>query len=477
MRRKYLKGLLILLILSVGVLVGVIVVNRDALYFLFADATGKNASLVIEASGRYGVGPYVWKNLAQGGEERNPNTLTPVKEQVKTLDPQYIRIDHIYDFYDVVNLQPGNKLAYDWSKLDIVVNDILETGAKPLFALSYMPHVISSGNEVSTPLDWSMWQRVVKDTVSHFSGRNGKAIENVYYEVWNEPDLFGDFEIHGNKNYLTMYHNAAKGAAAATNILPFKIGGPATTNYYPNWMEALLEQVKNNSLRLDFISWHQYDPDINVFETNIKQAREVIKKYPEFENTEVLITEWGHDSNVEKGYDGFFGAIHTIAGATLMESMTESTLLTPQINKAFIFEIKDGLGLQKYWNRWGLYTHENFGIPEEKQRAKAVKFLNIMEGETIKVLGQGTWVKAFGKADGDVIRVLVTNYDPAWGHSEEVPMRFINLPFKEFTLRKRDFLGKIQETPITIEANVWETTHFAAPNSSTIFELIPKDEE
>src|SRR5690606_20072505 len=146
-----------------------------------------------------------------------------------------IRIDHIYDFYDVVNVNVDGSLTYDWSKLDQVVDDILEMGAKPFFSLSYMPKVISTGTELDVPIDWSLWMQVVRETVRHYSSRDGKAIENVYYEVWNEPDLFGNFELYGEKSYIAMYQNAALGALAVENSLPFKIGGPATSGYYPNW--------------------------------------------------------------------------------------------------------------------------------------------------------------------------------------------------------------------------------------------------
>src|SRR5690606_5022795 len=128
-----------------------------------------------------------WRNLAQGGEDHNWR-IGNLTEPVKTLKPEYIRIDHVYDFYDIVQGTPGN-ITFDWTKFDLIIDDILATGAKPYIALSYMPPAISSGDILAYPVHWSDWQLVVQKTIEHLSGT--RKISDVYYEVWNEPDLFG----------------------------------------------------------------------------------------------------------------------------------------------------------------------------------------------------------------------------------------------------------------------------------------------
>ena len=166
--------------------------------------------------------------------------IGPVVNQMKTLDPSYIRIDHIYDFFNIVQGSPGN-LSFDFSRLDPMIDSILATGAKPLIALSYMPSVIAQdGNIINQPVDWNDWALTVQKTVEHYSGRGNKNIAGVYYEVWNEPDLFGGWKVYGDKNYITLYSYAATGANRATNVQPFAIGGPATTALYKNWMKQTL---------------------------------------------------------------------------------------------------------------------------------------------------------------------------------------------------------------------------------------------
>ncbi len=196
--------------------------------------------------------------FSQGGEESN-DMLKPVLSEVKALKPQHIRIDHIYDHYDVVS-KNGNELSFNWSKLDEAVNTILATGAKPLFALSYMPSAISKdGSVISVPNDWNDWATVVERTIDHYSGKNGKNISGIYYEVWNEPDLaqFGSWKYGGEKSYITLYQYASNGARRVQNAQAFYLGGPGTTGLYKSWILALI----NSGARVDFLSWHTYQWD------------------------------------------------------------------------------------------------------------------------------------------------------------------------------------------------------------------------
>src|SRR3972149_1571123 len=53
-----------------------------------------------------------------------------------------------------------------------------------------------------------VWQNLAQKTVEHVSGKAGLNLSNVYYEVWNEPDLFGGYKVYGGKNYLDLYSHS-----------------------------------------------------------------------------------------------------------------------------------------------------------------------------------------------------------------------------------------------------------------------------
>jgi hypothetical protein len=451
MNRKTTIKLFGVLFLLLSLPVGIILVQKAVNYF--SNALGLPANLVIDMTTDYGQAPDAWRNLAQGGEEKG-RMLLPVISQVKALKPEYIRIDHVFDFY---NLQ----------ELDNVISDITTTGAKPFIALSYMPSSLSKSGDINDlPANWADWENSVQRVVERISGKNGLAISDVYYEVWNEPDLFGGFKTSGSKNYLDLYLHSAIGASRAVNTLPFKFGGPATTGYYDNWMKGLLNFVTRNNLKLDFLSWHRYSKNLDDFEKDVAKARGLLSDY-NLVGREVIISEMGPNSENDPVYDGVFGSIHEIATSIVLQN---------EVSKTFTFEIKDGPSDEKYWGRWGLFTNEKFGVPETKPRAKAILFLNSMIGGTkLNVFGQGTWIRAMAKKLGsNVTRILVVNYDPKGMHEEVVPIKLANLSSRNFTFKRIDFLGASVSQEIATTSAEWATEQYFKPNSAAIFEIVLK---
>ena len=448
--------------LAVG-LMGIVVIVAlmpQAVKYL-TRASGTPANLVINYEGLLGTMPKIWRNLAQGGEEPKA-MLAGVMAEVKALQPEYIRIDHIYDAFNVVNKQEG-KLNYNWNGLDEAVGEIMATGAKPFLVLSYMPTVLSGGSMVDVPRDFNEWGSVVQATIEHYSGRNEKNIEGVIYEVWNEPDLFGGYKTYGDKNYLNLYDASARAAMRAQNVNRFEIGGPASTAPYATWVQNLIKYVDQNNLRMDFVSWHRYSTSIDQFEVDVKQVQDWAQKIPALANLKYYVTEWGHNSENDAGYDNKFGAIHTLAGVRAMMGRAD---------RAFIFEIKDGPGKEKYWKRWGLLTNEKWGEPEKKPRYGAVQFLNSLLKFRVGLSGEGSFVRAIASEDEEgKLKALVINYDADGSHSETVPITFENLPKGNFMYTRQDFLGGSKGTKIATSEASWKTVEYMAPNSAMMVSL------
>lgn len=427
-------------------------------------AFGVSANLSIDLGQSFTNSANCWKSLAQGGESRE-RMLEPVVADIKKLQPQYIRIDHIYDNFDVVS-RNGGQLAFNWQNLDLTVRDILATGATPFFSLSYMPPVISKDGKVENePTNWSEWQLTVQKTIEHYSGKNEMNLNSVYYEVWNEPDLFGKFKTSGDKNYLDLYYFAQLGAKSAQKVNTFKIGGPATTGLYKSWMVSLLNMAQDGRIRIDFLSWHNYSKNLDKYDSDVQNISAWVSAYPSFANIELVISELGINSENDPAYDGNLSAIHTLASTSVLQT---------NVNKCFNFEIIDGEGPKKLWGRWGLLTNKKYGSPTPKTRYYAIQFLNNMVGERISVGGSGSWVKAFGRKNGDKYRILVVNYDPLGKHGEIVPFNLINLPFKKFTIKRIDFLGGNSTQLIDIDTINWSTDMAFLPNTAAIFEITPQ---
>lgn len=447
-------GLLLIVIASVAQLQ----VVRD----FFSQASSIPANVYVNTKAILGPLPRPWRNLAQGGES-HAWRLAPISNEVAQLHPNYIRLDHVYDFYDVVQGQPGN-LTLDFSKLDLVLEDIRSVGATPFLSLSYLPPMMSDdGNVTGKPNSYKDWQYLVQKTIEHVSGQKG--FQDVYYEVWNEPDLFGGWKYYGSKNYLDLYAAAARGAAAANHTLAFKIGGPATTGLYQNWIDALLTYTSENNLRLDFISWHRYTYDLDQYRVDLALARTWVAAYPKYSGVlEFLITEWGHNSEMDAGYDGRLGAAHTVASAITMVGTLE---------RGFIFEIQDGASDtdQAYWGRWGLFTASEHGA-KPKPRYWALRMLDSLGPQRLQVLGQGSQVKALAtKDEAGKVQTILANFDPSGTNHETVPITFQAIDPGTFELKLKYLSGDMRTETIATTTATLRTLVPLGPNDVVMAEL------
>ncbi|OGD00531.1 hypothetical protein A2701_01590 [Candidatus Amesbacteria bacterium RIFCSPHIGHO2_01_FULL_47_34] len=423
------------------VLPGILKLANGVVRYLVG-AEGRLSAIAIETDHPLGPLPAVWRGLAQGGEDL-PTFLNGNEQKVAELKPQYIRIDHILDQFGVVN-RNSSGLTFDWSQLDRVVRQIISTKATPFFSLSYMPAAISSGDTVAPPKDWKEWSLVVQKTIEHFSGEMG--LSDVYYEVWNEPDLFGEWKMSGKKDYRTLYLYSVRGAEQAAGVKPFKIGGPATTGLYKSWVDNFFPFILKNNLRMDFYSWHRYDADINKYTADVEDVDRWIEGHPYFSNVEKIVSELGPDN--EKG-----GANDTMVGAAHLAA----------VSRELMFKVKYGMSFA-VTGSWGIL---------DKPRSEALKVLSRLGSDRLAVTGEGTWVRAIGALDGDTYQVLLVNYDPKGAHSEIVPVSFINLKQGNFIL-KRTVMGAstVSSAAATSEA-ILQREIPMAPNSIVLLELEP----
>lgn len=452
--KKAIKSLFVF-VLVIGL--GASVLSIQNVINFKSGASGTPANLVIDLATSFSGAKNTWAFLSQGGEERGRSLLSVVP-QVKNLKPRYIRIDHVYDFFPIVQTDG----SYSWSEFDQYIRDITATGAKPFLALSYNPQNLGGGN-TDMP-DLNKWTALVKATIEHVSGRNGLGISDVYYEVWNEPDLFGQFKVYPPKDYRDLYVASSNGALSAQNVLPFKLGGPAITALYKNWFDALVDTASTKRVKFDFFSWHEYGEDTTKFSDDINTVLKWrAEKSP---NLELFITESGINAANDEAYDGTLSAIQTLSTISLSAD---------KIDGLFSFEIKDGPGPEQKWGRWGLLTHEKYGTPIQKTRYKALEFMNGMgSGEKLNVAGIGSWVSAFARQDASSSKIFVVNYDPDNKHVEAVPLRLVGIPSQQFLLVRRDFLGKTTQTQEVARNGSWSGFQYFPANSAAIFEVIPQ---
>jgi len=378
-------------------------------------AGGRTADIVVDPANTIGtVDTSFYHAFAQGGEEKS-NMLAAVLPEITALNPRYIRLDHIYDFYDVVRSEAG-QLAFDFSRLDPVIDSIKSTGAKPLLSLSYMPSAIArDANIINPPINWEDWAIVVQKTIEHYSGRSAKNFSDVIYEVWNEPDLpqFGGWRIGGKKDYLTLYDYAARGAKRASGVNKFLLCGPATANLSKHWITSLAA----SGLRVDCLTWHVYYADPILFRNQRHALASWLSSYPRVEKLPRIITEFGFTGDKDIRYSSQFAVAYTAAAVR--------QVLDQGITYLFSFQLKDGPA-ENTGAGWGLIEHESKG-KNKKPRYYVYNLLDEMAGTRINLIGEGSWVTGFASVRDQTIRTILVNFDPNGLHNENVPIRFRNL--------------------------------------------------
>lgn len=109
-----------------------------------------------------------------------------------------------------------------------------------------------------------LWGALAQAVTAHLVQRYGRAaVQQWYFEVWNEPDIS---YWHGSQeDYFRLYDYAVAGVRAA--LPTARVGGPATTGasnaHAAGFLQAFLEHVENDRseatggrVPLDFISFH-----------------------------------------------------------------------------------------------------------------------------------------------------------------------------------------------------------------------------
>ena len=447
------KTFLILLFLPVVILAVKTVVD------LRKGAAGIPANIIVNTKSTQGPVPSnLWQNLAQGGEEAK-DMIQPVISQVKALKPRLIRVDHLYDYYNVY-IGPGN---YDFSRLDQVIDSILATGAKPMLSISYTPANMAKDNKVANqPLDWNEWSNLVFTTAKRYSV--DKKISGIYYEVWNEPDLFGGWHYGRDPSYSTLYSYTATAIQKGASPIPHKIGGPAITAYYSNWIKSLFKLCSKNHIPLDFISWHKYSKNTQDYLNDFENLNKILSDYPQYFNIERLITEVGPNSEPDIWYDNKMSGIHLISLATQ---------LSGKIHKIFPFEIIDGpTKRHDHSLGWGMISHSTNGA-KEKPRYYAIQFLNKLQGQRLSSSGDGSWVTSLSAKNGQTSQVLLVNYDSRNQHLESVPVTFQNLIPTKYQLKKTPYLGASTTKIINVTQSVHTENIYMEPNTAILLELTP----
>lgn len=237
----------------------------------------------------------------------------------------------IYHVYEEDGIQ---KVEYNFTYLDMVIDDYLSMGIKPFAEFGFMPYKLASGDQtvfywkgnVTPPSDYDKWADLIMATLNHWIDRYGRdEVVTWPLEVWNEPNLNSFWKGADMSEYFKLYEVSSY---AVKKVDPcFRVGGPAICGVDDErWLREFLTHCSRNKLPLDFVTRHAYATELpdhigryeyqklrapEVLLDELKVSREIIDSFPEYTGMEMHITEFNtsytpknpiHDTNLNAAY-------------------------------------------------------------------------------------------------------------------------------------------------------------------------------
>lgn len=195
----------------------------------------------------------------------------PVQAQIRKAqkDIGYRTIRFHGSFHDelgVVAANPDGSVRYRWALVDSIYDFLVEVGLDPIVELNPMPTAIASGDQtffnykmnVTPPKTWQAWEDLCEATAAHFVERHGlKRVKNWMFEVWNEPNLNGQFWTGTDEDYFQLYAASVRGIKRVHPDL--KVGGPASAG--TAMALPFVRWCRENDVHMDFVSTHFYPMD------------------------------------------------------------------------------------------------------------------------------------------------------------------------------------------------------------------------
>lgn len=236
--------------------------------------------------------------------------------------------------YQVYQENGEEKVEYNFTYLDMVMDDYMSLRIKPFIELGFMPMKLASGEQtifywrgnVTPPKDYHEWAKLIKATLLHLKDRYGREEVITWpIEVWNEPNLPVFWKDADMPEYFRLYECSAKAVKEADP--GFRVGGPAICGVDDErWLREFLSFCDANQVPLDFITRHAYATELpepighydyqklrapEIFLDELKVSRDIIDSFPSFKGMEMHITEFNtsyspknpiHDTNLNAAY-------------------------------------------------------------------------------------------------------------------------------------------------------------------------------
>ena len=349
----------------------------------------------IDAAKSVGELSPIWRFF--GYDEANYTYLKDGKKLLAELgrlgSPQvYIRCHHLLTSGDgeyalkwgstsAYKEDPQGRPVYDWTINDRIFDTYLERGLKPYVQLGFMPEALTihprnyphhppvnekapaEAGQSYPPKDYAKWGELAFEWTKHCVAKYGRReVDQWYWEVWNEPNIFYWHGTH--EDYFKLYDYAVEGVRRA--LPTARVGGPETAggpggNFLREFLEHCIRGTNyvtgKAGAPLDFISFHAKGSPVftnnhvrmgmaNQFR-DIDRACAVVAAFPELKKLPVVIGEcdpegWAACREPRDAYrNGTMYSSYTAASFSRIYELAESHGVALQGALTWAFEFED----------------------------------------------------------------------------------------------------------------------------------------
>jgi xylan 1,4-beta-xylosidase len=345
-----------------------------------------------------------------------PDSQAQLQTLVSELGFRTLRFHAI--FHDVLGTvrRDGDKLAYDFSGIDRLYDQLLAKGIKPFVELGFTPQALASSPQ--TIFWWKGntshpepvgWRALVDAFVRHLRERYGEAeVRSWFFEVWNEPNLDGFWERADQAAYFALYADTARTLKAIDPAL--RVGGPSTAG--AAWVPEFLAHAKANGVPVDFVTTHAYgvdggfldehgqqdtklSPSPDAIVGDVRRVREQIEAST-FPGLPLYFTEWSTSYTPRDAvHDSYVSAPYILAKLNAVRGLAQG---------------------MSYWSYTDLFEepgppptpfHGGFGLLNREGLRKpayfAYKYLHALRGNEIPCADDACWAARDGGAVSAVL--------------------------------------------------------------------------
>jgi hypothetical protein len=331
-----------------------------------------------------------------------------------------------YNLWEISQLEK-DKEAQDklLANYENIIKNINASGGIVILNLFGTPAGLGKAlDKKSPPSDLKAYKELIKTTIKDLSCHKRY---NIWYEVWNAPDLEGFF-LGRKQEYFNLYRQVAESIKELRQEtkMHIPVGGPSVSWWFQNidgntiltpersLIYELLKFCYHYRLPIDFISWHTYSTNPSAEKENTLYKKTTVKlirdwlTYFKFDrNTPLIIDEWNFDRDAN----------------VLSERKEESFICASFIPSRVKNMYEGGIDYQLYFsledfqnNKEGV--NRNVGIfLEDKAKPKSIynafRFLVNLEPELFTQKTKDEFSGIISTKGQDKFAILIYNYiDP-----------------------------------------------------------------